>query len=50
MNGYYQKGSQKEKLDDLQTRKELYKVIQYHENESLDEVIAKTTAEKYHDK
>lgn len=46
----YQKGSQKEKLDDLQTLKELYKVIQYHDYESLDDVIAKTTAEKYLDK
>jgi len=46
----YQKGSQKEKLDDLQTRKELYEVIQYHDYEALDDGIAKTTAEKYHGK
>lgn len=42
-------GSQKEKVADMQTRKELYDVIQYHDYEALDTEIAKTTSEKYHE-
>lgn len=45
----YDKGSQKEKLDKMQTRKELYEAIQYHEYENLDKGIAKTFSEKYHE-
>lgn len=35
-------GTQKEILDDMQTRKELYETIRYDEYEALDENIAKT--------
>ncbi|WP_422124311.1 methylisocitrate lyase [Planococcus sp. X10-3] len=45
----YEKGSQKDKVEDMQTRKELYGAIQYHDYEALDEDIAKTTSEKYHE-
>lgn len=45
----YEKGSQKDKVKDMQTRKELYGAIQYHDYEALDEDIAKTTSEKYHE-
>ncbi|ANU27578.1 methylisocitrate lyase [Planococcus versutus] len=45
----YETGSQKEKLEDMQTRKELYEVIQYHDYEEMDKEIAKTTSENYHE-
>ncbi|MFC2949725.1 methylisocitrate lyase [Virgibacillus sediminis] len=35
-------GSQKEMLDDMQTREELYETIHYYEYENLDERISKT--------
>lgn len=37
-----EKGTQKEKLDDMQTRAELYDTIRYYDYEALDEKIAKT--------
>lgn len=37
-----QKGTQKGALDDMQTRKELYETISYHDFEKLDEFIAET--------
>ncbi|WP_462422010.1 methylisocitrate lyase [Salinicoccus sp. Marseille-QA3877] len=39
-------GSQKERLDDMQTREELYEAIQYYDYEALDESIAKTDLNK----
>ncbi|MFS0645121.1 methylisocitrate lyase [Siminovitchia sp. 179-K 8D1 HS] len=38
----FEKGSQKEVLDQMQTRKELYETIKLHDYEYLDEKIAKT--------
>lgn len=38
----FEKGTQKDKLDDMQTREELYDTIQYYAYEGLDEKIAKT--------
>ncbi|OUM86017.1 MAG: methylisocitrate lyase [Bacillus thermozeamaize] len=38
----YTHGTQKEKLHDLQTRKELYETISYYDYEALDTSIAKT--------
>ncbi|MCC8351220.1 methylisocitrate lyase [Bacillus sp. AF23] len=37
-----ERGSQKEGLDDMQTRKELYETISYYDYEALDKTIAKT--------
>lgn len=37
-----EEGSQKEGLSDMQTRKELYETIAYHDYEELDQSIAKT--------
>ncbi|MFC3040757.1 methylisocitrate lyase [Virgibacillus xinjiangensis] len=41
-NEIVQKGTQKEILDDMQTREELYETIHLEEYEQLDETIAKT--------
>ncbi|WP_085523473.1 methylisocitrate lyase [Tuberibacillus sp. Marseille-P3662] len=38
----YQKGTQKDRLDDMQTREELYDTIQHYDYENLDNKIAKT--------
>lgn len=38
----FEKGSQKEVLDQMQTRKELYETIKLHDYEDLDKKIAKT--------
>jgi methylisocitrate lyase len=38
----FEKGTQKDVLDDMQSRKELYETIRYYDYESLDEEIAKT--------
>ncbi|CEI84609.1 2-methylisocitrate lyase [Oceanobacillus oncorhynchi subsp. incaldanensis] len=40
-------GTQKNGLEDMQTRKELYETIQYDEFEELDQGIAKTVIEDY---
>lgn len=41
-NEVYEKGTQKDKLQDMQTRKELYETIGYYDYEQLDTKIAKT--------
>ena len=41
-----EQGSQKEGLDDMQTRSELYSTISYYEFEGLDQEIAKTLLSK----
>lgn len=41
------KGTQKQCLEDMQTRKELYETIQYDQFEALDEGISKTIMEEY---
>ncbi|GGE62185.1 methylisocitrate lyase [Priestia taiwanensis] len=41
-----EQGSQKEGLDDMQTRSELYETISYYEFEELDNTIAKTVLSK----
>ncbi|GAK03798.1 methylisocitrate lyase [Geomicrobium sp. JCM 19037] len=38
----YAKGTQKDHLDEMQTRADLYETIQYYDYESLDDQIAKT--------
>lgn len=38
----YEKGTQKDALDDMQTRQELYEAIRYYDYEALDGKIAKT--------
>lgn len=43
------KGTQKEMLNDMQTRKELYETIRYFDYEDLDNRIAKTTVQEYYD-
>ncbi|GIO25011.1 methylisocitrate lyase [Oceanobacillus sp. J11TS1] len=40
-------GTQKNGLEDMQTRKELYEAIQYEEFEALDQGISKTVIEEY---
>lgn len=37
-----EKGTQQEKLEDMQTRQELYETIDYYDYEALDEKVAKT--------
>ena len=41
-----EQGSQKEGLDDMQTRSELYSTISYYEFEGLDQEIARTLLTK----
>lgn len=41
-----EKGTQKEAIQDMQTREALYETISYHDFESLDEAIAKTILTK----
>ncbi|MFD2629454.1 methylisocitrate lyase [Oceanobacillus kapialis] len=41
-----EEGTQKDALDDMQTRKELYETISYHDFEELDQNIAKTVLDK----
>lgn len=44
-----EKGTQKEKLNEMQTRKELYETIHYFDYEELDQRIAKTSIQDYYD-
>ncbi|GAA0591175.1 methylisocitrate lyase [Virgibacillus siamensis] len=44
-NEIMEKGTQKDKLDDMQTRKELYETIRYYDYEALDNKIARTKLE-----
>ncbi|MHA6252791.1 methylisocitrate lyase [Oceanobacillus sp. CAU 1775] len=43
------KGTQKESLQDMQSRKELYETIHYYDYENLDNNIAKTAVKDYYD-
>lgn len=48
-NEIMDKGTQKDMLDDMQTRKELYETIDYYDYENLDKKIAKTQIRDYYD-
>lgn len=48
-NEIMEKGTQKDMLGDMQSRKELYETIDYYEYENLDTKIAKTTIRDYYD-
>lgn len=48
-NDIMHKGTQKDRLQDMQSRKELYDTIKYYDYEDLDNRIAKTSVQDYYD-